>query len=119
GRSSVACRSCRLLRASRFRTFSLLRLWTVPAQNGMEEFDSFGCDLITSRLHLPPDRCSPGNHFYIRGKGLDHHITLVTYSLQRSCDRLPIDMIVARRPAVTAARVEMAEVFARFADRRS
>src|ERR1051325_6106772 len=85
----------------------------------MEELDSFGCDLITSRLHLPPDRCSPGNHFYIGGKGLDHHITLVTYSLQRRCDRLPINMIVARCPAITAASVEMPEVFARFADCRS
>ena len=48
--------------------------------------------------------------FHVGGERLDDHVAIVANCAQRRGDRLPVDVIVARRAAVAAAGVEVAEV---------
>src|SRR5207248_1336576 len=78
-----------------------------------QKLQSLDRDLIPRRLHAPPNCRSPGNHFDIRCEGFNYHVALIADILERSCNRLPINMIVARRAAIAAARMKMPQQLAR------
>ena len=82
----------------------------------LKELQALGGDLLSSWLHLPPDSRCPGDHLHVGRKRLDNDIALVLDRLERSDDRLPVDVVIARCAAVAAAGVKVPEVFAGGAD---
>src|SRR5438105_5258431 len=75
-------------------------------------------NLVAGWLDAAPDRRGARDDFYIGGERFDDNVSFVADRLQRGRDRFPVNVIVARRAAIAAARVEMAEQVPGFADRR-
>src|SRR4051812_36269324 len=96
--------------------FSSLCRTLLAGKNRFEKLDSFCGDLVAGRFHLPPDGGRPGDDLHIRRERFDDNIALVVDRLERCDDRFPIDVIVARGAAITAARMKMTESLAGFAN---
>src|SRR5207244_7936329 len=105
-------------RASSFLRHSLFGIRNTDLlQSALEELQPFHRDLVAGRLDATPDRGRAGDDLHVGGERFDHDVAVVLDRLERRSDRLPVDVIVAGRAAVAAAGVEMAEQFARLADR--
>src|SRR5947199_8949567 len=80
-------------------------------EHSLQELQSFDGDLIAGRLDATPDGRRARDDLHIGGERLDHHVALVTNGLEPRRNLFPINMIVARLPAIAAAGVEMARKF--------
>src|SRR5262245_34388254 len=85
-------------------------------QNFAKKLDSLGGDFVTSWLDAAPNGRGACDDLHIGRERLDDNIALVTNGFKRGGNRLPIDMVVARRTAIAATSMEVGEVLAGFAD---
>src|SRR5687767_4019174 len=85
-------------------------------QGFLQELDSLNGDFVTGGFHAPPDGGGTGDDFDVGGEGFDDNVTFVFDGLESGGDRFPIDVIISRSAAITAASMEMCEVPAGFAN---
>src|SRR6187455_1142137 len=90
----------------------MLGMSPVPSsesQCSLKKPESFNRNFIAGGLHFPPNGCRARNHFYVGREGFNNYIAVVADCFESGGDGFPIDMIIARRAAVTATGVEMSQ----------
>lgn len=69
-------------------------------------------NLVARFFHSPPDPGTGCNAWHIQRDGFKRDVAIVFDGLQGGGDGLPINVIIARRPAICAASMDVTEVFA-------